>query len=189
MRVLITRNGKTPLTLTRSGASRPIPSLLPEYRERETVHVRPRWAWPIESGVEMTIATTPDSAPRYYVFYDAQCRLCARSRRTLERLRPSADVVFVDVQDEAAMGSFPMVDRNAGLGQMFVLDPTGTLSGGYDGFVSLLPTLRLLRPLRPLLRLLPVRALGRRVYAWIARNRYRLGGRVDCASGACRVNQ
>ena len=142
----------------------------------------------METDVETTIAAAPHSPPRYYVFYDAQCRLCARSRRTVERLRPTADVVFVDVQDQAAMRRFPIVDRRAGFGQMFVLDPAGTVAGGYDALLSLLPTLRLLRPLRPLLRLRPVRALGRRVYAWVARHRYRLGGRVDCASGACRVD-
>ena len=123
----------------------------------------------------------------YYVFYDAQCRLCARSRRTIERLRPTADVTFVDVQDPEAMERFPMVDRAAGLRQMFVLDPAGRLAGGYDGFVALLPALRLLRPLRHVMRLAPVRAAGRRVYAWVARNRYRLGGRVTCDDGACRI--
>lgn len=123
----------------------------------------------------------------YYVFYDAQCRLCARSRRAIERLRPTADVTFVDVQDAAAMERFPTVDRAAGLRQMFVLDPVGRLAGGYDGFVTLLPALRLLRPLRHVMRWAPVRAAGRRVYAWVARNRYRLGGRESCEGGACRL--
>jgi predicted DCC family thiol-disulfide oxidoreductase YuxK len=122
---------------------------------------------------------------RYFVFYDAQCRICARSRRAIERLRPTADVTFVDVQDPAAMQPFPMVDREAGLRQIFVLDPAGRLAGGYDGFLALVPALRLLRPLRHVMRLWPVRWAGRRVYAWVARNRYRLGGRVSCDGGAC----
>jgi len=134
-----------------------------------------------------TGSTMPLPSSGYYVFYDAQCRLCARSRRTIERLKPTADVTFVDVQDPAAMEPFPMVDRAAGLRQMFVLDPGGRLAGGYDGFVSLLPALRLLRPLRHVMKLSPVRAVGRRVYAWVARNRYRLGGRVSCEDGACRL--
>ena len=124
---------------------------------------------------------------RYYVFYDARCRICARSRRGIERLRPSAQLTFVDVQDPAAMQPFPMVDRQAGLGQMFVLDPAGNLAGGYDGLMSLAPALMLVRPLRHVLRWRPVRAIGRRVYRWVARNRYRLGGAVSCENGACRV--
>jgi predicted DCC family thiol-disulfide oxidoreductase YuxK len=123
----------------------------------------------------------------YFVFYDANCALCARSRRAVERMRPTSDLVFVDVRDPAAMEPFPMVDRTAGLGQMFVLDPAGNLAGGYDGFLSLVPALRLLRPLRHVLRWRPVRAAGRVVYRWVARNRYRLGGAVSCEHGACRV--
>ena len=85
------------------------------------------------------------------------------------------------------MAAFPRVDREAGLRQVFVLDPSGELAGGYDGFVLLVPALRWLRPLRLVLRLRPVRAAGRRVYAWVARNRYRIGGRVSCDGGACRL--
>lgn len=137
----------------------------------------------------MTLAAAqPHSTPaRYHVFYDAQCRLCARSRRSLERLRPSAELVFVDVRDARAMDGFPMVDRAAGLRQMFVLDPAGRLAGGYDGFLSLVPAIPLLRPLRKVLAWRPLRFLGHRAYRWIARNRYRLGGAVSCESGACRI--
>ena len=127
------------------------------------------------------------TVPGYTVFYDANCRLCAASRRRLERLRPRARVTFVDVRDDAAMRDFPMVDRAAGLRQMFVLDPAGQLAGGYDAFLSLAPTVPLLRPLRHVLRLAPLRAVGWRVYRWVARNRYRLGGAVSCEDGACRV--
>jgi predicted DCC family thiol-disulfide oxidoreductase YuxK len=124
---------------------------------------------------------------RYTVFYDADCRICARSRRAIERLRPTSELNFVNVQDPAAMSAFPMVERAAALGQMFVLDPSGNLSAGYDGFVALLPALPTLRPLRHLLRLPRVRVVGRRVYGWVARNRYRLGGSVSCEGGACRI--
>jgi len=134
----------------------------------------------------------PATLPRYTVFYDANCRLCARSRRTLERLRPRAELAFVDVRDDAAMRPFPQVDRRESLGQMFVLDPAGNLAGGYDGFLSLVPTLPLARKLRWLLARPPVRTLGWRAYRWVARNRYRLGGAVGCGrgggTGACHIS-
>jgi predicted DCC family thiol-disulfide oxidoreductase YuxK len=125
--------------------------------------------------------------PRYTVFYDANCRLCARSRRTLERLHPRAELTFIDVRDEAAMRRHPQVDRQAALGQMFVMAPSGRLAGGYDAFLSLAPTVPLLRPLRRLLAWGPVRGVGRTVYRWVARHRYRLGGAVDCEGGTCRI--
>ena len=140
------------------------------------------------SDAPANTAPAPGAAvPGYTVFYDANCRLCAASRRRLERLRPRARLTFVDVRDDAAMRDFPMVDRAAGLRQMFVLDPAGRLAGGYDAFLSLAPTIPLLRPLRHVLRLPPVRAVGSRVYRWVARNRYRLGGAVSCEDGACRI--
>src|SRR5204863_539586 len=64
------------------------------------------------------ISVVRAASTRYTVFYDADCRICARSRRAIERLRPSFELVFVNVQDTAAMSPYPMVDRAAGLGQM-----------------------------------------------------------------------
>jgi predicted DCC family thiol-disulfide oxidoreductase YuxK len=125
------------------------------------------------------------AGPRYTIFYDANCRLCARSRRALERLKPRAELSFVDVRDERAMAAHPMVDRREALSQMFVLDPSGRLAGGYDAFLSLAPTVPLLRPLCGVLRQGPVRAVGWRLYRWVARNRFALGGAVSCGGGAC----
>ena len=124
----------------------------------------------------------------YFIFFDGNCRICTRSKQAIERIAPSsADLRFVDIQQPSTLSRFPMVDPAAAQGQMFVLDPRGDLRGGYDGIVSLLPAMPVLRWLAPVLGLGPVRTLGRRVYAWVARNRYRLGGSVSCASDACRV--
>lgn len=78
-----------------------------------------------------------------------------------------------------------MVDRRASLGQMFVLDPSGQLSGGYDAFLALVPSVPSLRSLRHLLRRQPIRSIGWTIYRWVARNRYRLGGSVSCDAGVC----
>jgi predicted DCC family thiol-disulfide oxidoreductase YuxK len=125
--------------------------------------------------------------PHYTLFYDARCRLCLRSRRALERMRPRAELAFVDVNDDAAMAQFPMVDRRTSLGQMFILDSAGRLAGGYDGFVLLLPVIPVLRQVQFLLGWNWVRFVGSKIYRWVARNRYRLGGKVSCESGVCHV--
>jgi predicted DCC family thiol-disulfide oxidoreductase YuxK len=124
---------------------------------------------------------------RYIIFYDGRCRFCTNSRQTVGRLPSRADLRFIDINDAHLMPQYPMIDPRAAQGQMFVLAPDGTLSGGFDAIVSLLPALSGLRRLRPLLSLEPVRKVGRRLYRWVARNRYRLGGAVPCADGACRV--
>ena len=127
--------------------------------------------------------------PRYVIFYDGRCRFCTNSKQTVERLPSRAELQFVDIQDARLMSRFPMVDPRAAQGQMFVLSPDGSLAGGFDAIVSLLPALSGLRPLRPLLGSEPIRRIGHRLYQWVARNRYRLGGMTPCAGGACKIGR
>jgi predicted DCC family thiol-disulfide oxidoreductase YuxK len=124
----------------------------------------------------------------YFIFYDGHCRICARSRQTLQRIAPaSADLRFVDIRHPASLARFPMINPAAVERQMFVLDPVGHLSGGYDALVSLIPALGAARWLAAILDWPPLRDLGRRAYQWIARNRYRLGGSLSCDGDACRL--
>ena len=116
----------------------------------------------------------------YIVFYDGRCRICRRARQTLERLRPEAEVRFVDSGDARAMADYPEMAHADVTGQMYVRDPAGNLSGGYDALVALLPTLSGIAWTAPIFRSRPLRALGRPAYRWLAANRYRLGGQRAC---------
>jgi predicted DCC family thiol-disulfide oxidoreductase YuxK len=121
----------------------------------------------------------------YLVFYDGHCGICRRGRQMVERLRPTAPVRFVDSNDAREMARYPEMDAR---GQMYVLEPGGRLSGGYDAMVALAPVLPAVAWLSGLLGLGPVRAVGRRAYRWLAANRYRLGGEAPCHAGACEIN-
>jgi predicted DCC family thiol-disulfide oxidoreductase YuxK len=121
----------------------------------------------------------------YLIFYDGLCQICRRSRRIIERLRPSAPVQFIDVNDRAQMAAYPHFPDVHVRGQMYVVDPAGQVAGGYDALVSLSTILPPLAWLSGMLRLPPLRAIGRRAYRWIADNRYRLGGQKACHDGAC----
>ena len=127
-------------------------------------------------------------ASPYFIFYDGHCRICTRSKQSIQRLAPaSADLRFVDINDAAALSRFPMVDSAATVSQIFVLDPAGRLRGGYDGLVSLLPAMPGGRWASKVLGWAPIRRLGDRAYRWVAANRYRLGGSLSCEGGACRL--
>jgi predicted DCC family thiol-disulfide oxidoreductase YuxK len=122
----------------------------------------------------------------YIVFYDASCRICRRGRQMIERLRPKADVRFVDSTDPRAMASYPDMAHADVAGQMYVRDPAGRISGGYDAIVALLPTLSGIAWTAGILGSRTLRAVGRPAYRWLAANRYRLGGQRAChAGGAC----
>jgi predicted DCC family thiol-disulfide oxidoreductase YuxK len=121
----------------------------------------------------------------YLIFYDAQCRICQRGRQMIERFRPNSPVRFVDSNDARAMGRYPQMNAR---GQMYVLDPSGRLSGGYDALAALAPILPAFGWMSGFFSLAPVRALGHRAYRWLAVNRYRLGGQASCNEGACQLN-
>jgi predicted DCC family thiol-disulfide oxidoreductase YuxK len=122
----------------------------------------------------------------YIVFYDGGCRVCRRGRQTIERLHPRADVRFVDSTDPRAMADYPDMAGADVAGQMYVRDPTGRISGGYDALVALLPALSGIAWTAGILGSRALRAIGRPAYRWLAANRYRLGGQRACDDGgAC----
>lgn len=103
----------------------------------------------------------------------------------VERVGPTAPIRWIDVNDAREMSRHPQL-RDADLrGQMHVMDPAGQVSGGYDALVALAPILPPIAWLRGLMGSAPVRWAGRRIYRWIATNRYRIGGQPTCQGGAC----
>jgi len=121
----------------------------------------------------------------YVIFYDANCRICRRGRQAIERMRPTAPVRFVDSNDAREMARYPEMNAR---GQMYVLDPAGRLSGGYDALAALTPILPAVQWMSAFFTLAPVRVIGRMAYKWLAAHRYQLGGQAACHAGACRIN-
>jgi predicted DCC family thiol-disulfide oxidoreductase YuxK len=119
--------------------------------------------------------------------FDGTCRICQRSRVMNERMRPSAAVRFVDVNDARMLARYPQMDNADAMGQIHVLDPSGNLTGGYDALVALAPALPPVAWATKLLGLGFVRRLGRSAYRWVAATRYRLGGQASCHDGACQL--
>lgn len=123
---------------------------------------------------------------RYTVYYDGACDLCVTSVNGIRRLGWLDPIVFVDVSDRAAFERLePELDWQAAMRAMHVRAPDGSVHAGYHGFRALLKTMPLLWPLRPLLALPGVTAIGERVYAWVARTRYRW----NPCEGACELHR
>src|SRR5260221_12634724 len=94
----------------------------------------------------------------YLIFYDGQCGICRRGRQMIERFRPTAPVRFVDSNDAREMARHPQMNAR---GQMYVLEPAGRLSGGYEVLAPPAPILRGFSWLGGVFRLPPIRAVGR----------------------------
>src|SRR3954452_13075477 len=104
----------------------------------------------------------------YIVFYDASCRICRRGRQMIERLRPTAEVRFVDSGDARAMAPFPEMAGADVAGQMYVRDPEGNLAGGYDALVALIPAVSGIAWTAGIFGSRALRAIGRPAYRWLA---------------------
>jgi predicted DCC family thiol-disulfide oxidoreductase YuxK len=124
---------------------------------------------------------------KHQVFYDSLCPVCRRSRKWLERLDWRGRLVFRDIHDrETASAELPDVSYADMLREMYVKRADGRHFGGYFALRALAPSLPLLWPIVPLMWLPGAAWAGRRVYAWVARNRFR---RASCdENDACSLH-
>jgi predicted DCC family thiol-disulfide oxidoreductase YuxK/uncharacterized membrane protein YphA (DoxX/SURF4 family) len=113
----------------------------------------------------------------FRVFYDTMCPVCRRARNTLARLDWFKRLQFIDLHDrEACEPLLKGVSYADQLRQMYVLTPGGEVHGGFDAVRALAPALPpawLFWPLWVALYLPGVTFAGRRVYHFIARNRFK----------------
>lgn len=122
----------------------------------------------------------------YTIFYDGRCMLCTETRNRLEQVETSAVLRFVDINRRGALEGYP-IDPSAARGQMHVVDPSGSITAGFDSLLTIAQTIPSIRAIVPVLRFSPVRALGHTFYRWMARHRFRIFGTIPCHDGACRI--
>lgn len=134
----------------------------------------------------MATAAPPQTDTRAAVLYDGECPLCQKSVRILRKLDWLGRLRFADARKPDQWPDAEVqVDPGAALKEMHLVTPDGKRA--YAGFYAFrwaagrTPALWLLYPL---LFLPGVPRLGRRAYAWVARNRFKL---VSCHDGQCQL--
>jgi predicted DCC family thiol-disulfide oxidoreductase YuxK len=134
--------------------------------------------------VPSRLVTTPPALPT--ILYDGHCSFCVAQMRRLARWLPRGRYVAESFQDAGVLDRFPGVTHEMAMQEMKLIDARGRVLGGAEAAVRAVA-------LRPLGRLALVyyvpflRQLIDRVYAAIARNRYRIAGRA-CDDGACALH-
>ena len=125
--------------------------------------------------------------PDLTVLYDGSCSLCRASVRRARRFDSGHRVEFLDLHDPSVPQRFPQIDQEIARRWMQAVDPRGRVSSGVDAWARiglLLPGWNLVAGVL----LVPgIRWLAAKVYAWIARNRYRWN-RSLCADGTCSLH-
>jgi len=134
----------------------------------------------------MTETSTEIDADKAVVLYDGQCRLCQRSIAMLRRLDWRKRLAYRDARDPSGWPTSPRpLEMDRLLFEMHVVTPDrSSVYAGFDAFRWIAARLPLLWPVVPLLYVPGVPTLGRRVYLWVAKNRYNL---VPCHDGQCEL--
>jgi predicted DCC family thiol-disulfide oxidoreductase YuxK len=131
--------------------------------------------------------TVTRSMPGLTVLYDGKCQLCRGSVARVRRWDRAGRVEFLDVHDPSVAGRFPQVTREEALRWMQAVDGEGRIFSGADAWARIGRTLPGWKLVAWLLMVPGIRFLARRIYAWIARNRYRWN-KEACADGSCAIH-
>lgn len=117
---------------------------------------------------------------RYLVLFDADCPICVRSVKELERRDRHAALEFQDIHDLEHREMDPPISPEALERSIHLVDPHGKVREGADAVEIILTLLPGLSWISWFFRVPLVRPLARLVYRLVARNRYRLTCRRHC---------
>ena len=109
------------------------------------------------------------------LIYDGECAMCRASALWLMRLAlAGGELEILPCRSAPRRARFPQISDEACMAGMQLVLPGGRTLAGADAVPELLRRIRGLGWLATLAELPGARALSRRAYAWIARNRMRL---------------
>lgn len=111
---------------------------------------------------------------RYTLLYDSNCPICLRSVQRLKRWDRRKELIFLPAGDPSVREQFPSLSREALEASIHLVGPEGRIWEGADAVERLFAILPGFSRARWVFRIPLVRPLARRVYRWIARNRYQL---------------
>lgn len=124
------------------------------------------------------------------LLYDGKCRICASQIETVARYNDAGRVEVLDLNTAAAQARFPQITPEAARRELHLVAPDGAIYRGAEAVRRTLLLLPDLRGLGELMGLPGVMMLANPIYAWVARNRYRLGGRTEpCDDGSCAIER
>jgi predicted DCC family thiol-disulfide oxidoreductase YuxK len=121
------------------------------------------------------------------VLYDGTCNLCRASVLRVRRMDPRARIDLLDLHDASMATRFPQVNIDEAMRLMQAVDPRGHVYSGADAWARIGLALPGWKLIAWLLLVPGIHFIAQRVYAWIARNRYRWS-REACEDGTCALH-
>ncbi len=114
------------------------------------------------------------------LIYDGACPICRASVQRLQARVPPHALAFLPFQSSRVLRDFPSLDPEALEESIHLVGPGGEVSEGLDALEAVLALAPPFSWVRFFLNIPLVRPLGRRVYRWVAGNRYALSCRDHC---------
>jgi predicted DCC family thiol-disulfide oxidoreductase YuxK len=124
---------------------------------------------------------------RLTILYDGNCGLCRASVARLRRIDRGGRIELLDLHDPSVSGRFPQVNRAEALQLMQAVDPAGKVYSGVDAWARVGLALPGWKFIAWLLLMPGVHFVAGKIYAWVARNRYRWNPEL-CADGSCAIH-
>lgn len=124
---------------------------------------------------------------RLTILYDGKCGLCRASVTRLRKTDRGGRIEVLDLHDPSVSARFPQVNREEALRLMQAVDPAGKVYAGVDAWARAGLALPRWKFIAWLLLVPGVHFVAGKVYAWVARNRYRWNPEL-CADGSCAVH-
>lgn len=122
----------------------------------------------------------------YTLLYDGNCQICVGQAETVAAYNDDDLIELLDMNSPDARTRFPQIRPEDAQRELHLAAPDGQLYRGAEAVRETLLRLPALSGLGELLRLPGAIHVARPIYAWVARNRYRLGGRAaPCKDNAC----
>ncbi|MFN0152510.1 MAG: thiol-disulfide oxidoreductase DCC family protein [bacterium] len=121
--------------------------------------------------------------PKPVVIYDGDCRFCVEQAARLERL-VQGRVTLESFRDPGVLSKYETLTRPECEAAIHLVEPGGRVSRGAEAVARTLALRAVLAPVAILYRVPMLRALADWGYALVARNRFRLRGRV-CTDESC----
>jgi len=118
------------------------------------------------------------------VLYDGACNLCWASVARVRRMDSRSRIELLDLHDASVATRFPQVNFDEAMRLMQVVDRRGRVYSGADAWARIGLALPGWKFVAWLLLLPGIHFLAQRLYAWVARNRYRWN-REGCENGTC----
>jgi predicted DCC family thiol-disulfide oxidoreductase YuxK len=130
--------------------------------------------------------------PGLLLIYDGQCRFCVAGASRLAAMARRGTIQRIDLHDRAALARRPQAPQNPDASALLLVAPDGHVAAGAEAIALALGTRAGWRLVTWIYWLPVVRQVTDAMYRLVARNRYRIMGRVPdtgvCADGACRVD-